>query len=166
MGVPSTERRLVREQPGPTTAHEAWAIAGPEVKTVDASARLTFVASGLNIDHTGRSLTWEFMFVLPSLRAKALMTLAPPDDADDVDRAPIHMTLRLTAAADGELKAAGLPVAFRDSPEAVAELTAQGVDFVAGPTDMKLESRLLPSGQAVWVTYHGDAEITVPFSAG
>jgi hypothetical protein len=46
----------------------------------------------------------------------------------------------------------------------VAELAAQGVDFVAGPTDLKLESRLLPSDVAVWVTYYWDVEMTVRFS--
>jgi hypothetical protein len=58
---------------------------------------------------------------------------------------------------------AGLPVSFRDSPEVVSELATQRVDSVAG-TDMKLESRLFPSGEAVWVTYYRDAEIMVPFS--
>jgi hypothetical protein len=162
--VPSTERRLAREQPGPMTAHESWAIAHPEVKKLDEAAKLTLVTSGLDIDHAGRSFTWEFMFVVPRLRATALVTLAPADDAEDVDRAPIHMTLRLSAAAESELTRAGLPVAFRDSPDVVAELAAQGVDFVAGPTDLKLESRQLRSEEAVWVTYYGDAEILVSFS--
>lgn len=162
--VPSTERRLAREQPGPMTAHESWAIAYPEMKKLDEAAKLTLVTSGLDIDHRGRSTTWEFMFVVPRLRATALVTLAPQEDAEDVDRAPIQMTLRLSVAPDSELTRAGLPVAFRDSPEVVAGIAAQGVDFVAGPTDLKLESRLLRSGEAVWVTYYRDAEILVPFS--
>jgi hypothetical protein len=162
--VPSTARRLVREQPGPMTVHESWAIAYADVKKLDGSARLTFVTSDLNIDHMGRSRTWEFMFVVPRLRAMALVTLSPADDGEDVDSAPIHMTLRLTGAPESALGHPGLPTPFRDSPEVVAELAAQGVDFVAGPTDLKLESRLLTSDEAVWVTYYRDAEMTVPFS--
>jgi len=164
LAVPSTERRLVREQSGPMTVHESWAIVCADVKKLDESARLTFVTSGLSIDQIGRSRTWEFMFVVPRLRADAPVTLSPADDAEDVDSAPIYMTLRLTAAPESALGHASLPASFRDSPEVVAELAAQGVDFVAGPTDLKLESRLLPSGEAVWVTYYWDAEMTVPFS--
>ena len=139
-------------------------MAYPEAKKLDESAGLTFMTSGLDIDRMGRSRTWEFLFVVPKLRATALVTLGPSDDADDVDRAPIHMTLRLKAASAGELNGAGLPAGFRDSPEVVAELAAQGVDFVTGPTDLKLESRQVPSGEAVWVTYYRDGEITVPFT--
>jgi hypothetical protein len=162
--VPSIERRLACERPGPLTAHESWAIAYGELKKLDDSAKLILVTSGLSIDHTGRSLTWEFMFVAPRLGAEALVTLAPADDAADVDRAPIYMTRRLRAAPESALRHAGLPMSFRDSPEVVAVLAAQGVDFVAGPTDLKLESRLLPSGEAVWVTYYWDAEMTTPFA--
>ncbi len=49
---------------------------------------------------------------------------------------------------------------MRDSPEAVAEFSRRGVDFVAGPSDMKLESRVLASGDARWVTYYSDWELT------
>lgn len=161
--VPSTERLLAREQPGPMTVHESWAIAYPAIKKLDASTRFTSVTSGLDIDHLGRSLTWEFMFVMPKLRAKALVTLSPADDAADVDNASIQMTRRLTVATESELMHTGLPVSFRDSSEVAAELGAQGVDFVVGPTDMKLESRILPSGEAVWVSYYWDDEHMVSF---
>ena len=162
--VPSTERRVVREQPGSMTVHEAWALAYPDLQKLDASSGLTFITSGLDLDHRGRSFTWEFMFVVPRLRAKALVTIAPPDDADDVDRAPMQLTRRLHAATEGDLKAPLLPIAFRDSPDVVTELAANGVDFVAGPSDLKLESRLLPTGAPVWVTYSWDAEVTAPFA--
>jgi hypothetical protein len=39
------------------------------------------------------------------------------------------------------------------------------VDFVAGPTDMKLEGRMLPSGPPVWVTFYWDREYITPFAA-
>ena len=38
------------------------------------------------------------------------------------------------------------------------------IDHRGGPTDLKLESRLLGSGEAVWVTYFRDAEVQVAFS--
>jgi hypothetical protein len=56
-----------------------------------------------------------------------------------------------------------LPEQFRDSPEVVEELSEGGVDFVAGPTDLKLEGQILSTGQAAWVTYYWNAERTVEF---
>lgn len=56
-----------------------------------------------------------------------------------------------------------LPTPFHDSPHAVHALTEQGADFESGPTDMQLESRILPGGQAVWwVACYRD--YTTPFA--
>jgi hypothetical protein len=146
----------VCEQPGPLTAHEAWAIVRPIVAAIDPQARLTFITSGLDISHAGRSFTWEFMFYLPTRRAQALLSLAPADDAEEIDNAPLVLRQRIGPAGASAAGAPVLPLPFRDSPAVVAELAAGGVDFIAGPTDMKLEGRVLATGEAVWLTNYWD----------
>jgi hypothetical protein len=56
-----------------------------------------------------------------------------------------------------------LPTPFRDSPEAVQALIEQGADFETGPTDLQLESRVLPGGQALWWV-KSYQEYTTPFA--
>lgn len=103
-------------------------------------------------------------FFPSAIGAQALMRISPREDTDDIDHAPVYLVQRLDAA-DGEPgTGAVLPGRFRDSPEVVAEFSAGGVDFVAGPGDMKLESRLLASGEAVWVTYYWDEERMAGFA--
>ena len=164
--VPSTNKLKIRDESGPMTAHESWAIVKPIALQLDAGARLTLVTSGLDISPAGRSFSWDYLFLLPDLRARALFGLSPPEDTDDVDNAPIYLEQRLNPASENDMKnRAALPERFRDSPEVVAELAAGGVDFVAGPTDMKLESRFLAPGEAVWVTYYWNEERMVRFGA-
>ncbi|MCS7072713.1 MAG: hypothetical protein NZM00_14505 [Anaerolinea sp.] len=146
----------VRAPPGPLTSREAWDIVQPIVAGLDPQARLTFITSGLDISHAGRSFTWEFMVHLPARQAQALLSLAPADDAADVDSAPLVLTQRIGPADAGAEHPPALPLPFRDSPEVVAELAASGVDFIAGPTDMKLEGRILATGEAVWLTSYWD----------
>lgn len=81
---------------------------------------------------------------------------APANAADEIDSAPLVLTQRVGLAGAAAAGAPALPLPFRDSPEVVAEL-AGGVDFIAGPTDMKLEGRVLATGEAVWLTYDWDA---------
>jgi hypothetical protein len=163
--TPSVTRQKIQDRPGPMTALESWVIVKPIAMQLDAGARLTLITSGLDITPQGRSFSWEYLFLLPGMGARALFTLSPPEDADDIDSAPIFLTLRINPASASDLKSsAALPEPFRDSPDVVAELSAAGVDFVAGPTDMKLESRLLPSGDAVWVTYYWDEERMARFA--
>ena len=164
--VPSTNKLKIRDESGPMTAHESWAIVKPIALQLDAGARLTLVTSGLDISPEGRSFSWDYLFLLPGLRARALLGLSPPEDTDDVDNAPIYLVQSLSPAGKNELEnRAVLPERFRDSPEVVAEFSAGGVDFVAGPSDMKPESRLLVSGEAFWVTYYWNEERMVRFGA-
>lgn len=164
--LPSTSKQKIRDRPGPMTAHESWAMVRPVAKQLDAGALLTLVTSGLDISPEGRSFSWEYLFLLPGIRARTLMSVSPSEDTDDIDTAAIYLVQRLHPASDDELNIdAALPERFRDSPEVVAELSAGGVDFVAGPSDMKLESRLLASGEAVWVTYYWDEEKVASFGA-
>jgi hypothetical protein len=107
-------------------------------------------------------LTWEFLVHCPRVRTRALLTLGPLEDAEDIDHAPLQLTQRLNP--QGRLESRGgpyLPETFRDSPAVVAELAERGVDFVTGSTDLKLESRCLPSGEVVWVVEYGDGEHAV-----
>ncbi|NWF81290.1 MAG: hypothetical protein HXY37_14805 [Chloroflexi bacterium] len=82
--------------------------------------------------------------------------LAPADDAEEIDSAPFVLTQRIGPDGAGAEHTPALPLPFRDSPEVVAELATDGVDFIAGPTDMKLEGRVLTTGEAVWQTYYYD----------
>jgi hypothetical protein len=125
---------------------------------------LLLITSGTDLQADGRSLTWEFLLDLPSRRARVLLSLAPPEDAADPDRAPLVLTRRETRSAERE-KSHALPFEFRDSPEVVLELGRAGVDFVAGPTDMNLEGRVLSSGRAAWVTFTREGERTVEFES-
>lgn len=159
---PSREAWTVRERPGPLTSHEAWALVRPAAYRLDAAPRLTFITSGLDLHPDGRSFTWEFGFDLPGRRARVLLSVGPPEATEDIDEAPVVLVQRITAAA-GAGQGPALPEQFRDSPEVVAAFEAGGVDFVAGPSDMKLEARVLPSGEPVWVTYYWDEERSLPF---
>lgn len=162
----SVTRRQVRDEPGPLTAHQARDMVWPIARGLDSAARLTLLTSGLDIGPDGRSFSWEFGFELPGRRAFALLGVEPSGEGADIDGDPIVLVQRIRPMSPTE--ADGLPTLperFRDSPEVVAELAAQSVDFVAGPSDMKLEARVLPSGEAVWVTYHWDEPRMVPFTA-
>lgn len=162
--APSTTREKVREEPGPLTAHEAWALVWPRVLKLEKHPRLTLVSSGLDLSGEGRSFTWEFGFDLPRRGRHALFTVEPSGEGEDIDRDAIVIVQRSSPLLAGESERPALPKTFRDSPEVVADFAEQGVDFVAGPSDLKLEGRVLPSGEAVWVTYDWDNERTTRFA--
>jgi hypothetical protein len=147
------------------TAHDAWAHVAPGATALDPQARLTFITSGLDMNHEGRSRTWEFIFFLPRRNATVMLSLEPDPDSPDVDTAQSILTQRIRPASAIDGRRPPFPDRFRDSPEVVAEFSADGVDFVAGPTDMKIEGRVLPSGFAVWVTYYWDREYVTSFTA-
>jgi hypothetical protein len=157
----SVTHEAISVAPGPTTAHQAWAHARPRAEAFDAKARLVLVTSGTDLRPDGRSSRWEFLFELPSRQATLLASLAPPDDGDP-DTAPARLTLRVQPA-PGRAPGPALPSRFRDSPDVVAEFAANGVDFVAGPSDMKLEARVLGAGPA-WITWTWDGERHAAFS--
>lgn len=161
---PSITRQPVSGHYGSMTACEAWAVVAPVAAGLDPASRLTLITSGLDMSPEGLSRTWEFIFHLPGRNATAMVSLEPEEGAEDVDTAQTVLTQRIGPAIDAERPA--FPVRFRDSPEVVAEFSSRGVDFVAGPTDMKLEGRVLPSGNAVWVTWYWDGEHTTPFATG
>ena len=162
-----TERSITRwAVPGRAssmTAHEAWAVVSPVAQGLDPQARLTLITSGLDMNHAGCSRTWEFIFFLPKRNATVMLSLEPNSQGADVDTAQCILTQRIKPASAADTRKPPFPDHFRDSPEVVAEFSANGVDFVAGPTDMKLEGRMLPSGDAVWVTYYWNQECTTPF---
>ena len=160
---PSITKCPVPERAGSMTARQAWAVVAPVTKTLDPHARLTLITSGLDMNHEGCSRTWEFIFFLPKRKATAMLSLEPDPENSDVDRAQCILTQRINPASALDAQRPPFPDPFRDSPEVVAEFSAKGVDFVAGPSDMKLEGRVLPSGDAIWVTYYWDQEYSTSF---
>ena len=158
--------RTLREVHGPVTAHEAWAFARPIARELDPDARLSLLASGPDINARGRSWTWDFGFELPLRQGYALLSIEPSREGDVIDEAPLVLVQRLRPVAASELgRKPALPDSFRDSPEAVAALTARGANFVSGPSEMTLSARVLPSGDAAWITLYWDEEYSVPFAA-
>jgi hypothetical protein len=145
------------------TAHQAWAVIAPLAKTLDPHPGLTLITSGLDMDHKGFSRTWEFLFFLPKRNATVMLGVEPDPGNSDIDKAQCILTQRIHPASSVDAQRPVFSDHFRDSPEVVAEFSAKGVDFVAGPSDMKLEGRVLPSGRAVWVTYYWDQEYTTSF---
>ncbi len=160
----SITQRAVPGLAGSMTVHQAWAVVLPAARALDPHARLTLITSGLDMNDMGCSRTWEFIFFLPKRNATAMLSLEPDPRSEDVDTAPSILTQRINPASVLDATRRPFPDHFRDSPEVVAEFTANGVDFVAGPSDMKLEGRVLPSGDAIWVTYYWDQEHTTSFS--
>ena len=158
-------KTIIPECTGSMTAGRAWAVVAPLAERHDPQARLKLITSGTDISHEGRSRTWEFIFFLPSRNATVMLCLESDPHSEDIDTAPCILTQRLSPASSFDTKEYFLPKIFRDSPEVVAEFIARGVDYVAGPTDMKLEGRVLPSGEATWITYYWDKEYATPFTA-
>jgi hypothetical protein len=92
-----------------------------------------------------------------------MFSLEPDPQSADVDSSPCILTQRINQASSADANRPAFPGRFRDSPGVVAEFSAHGVDFVSGPSDMKLEGRMLPSGEAVWTTYYWDREHNASF---
>lgn len=158
----STTQNQIRAQPGPLTFLEAWEIARPAALEFDDKPQLILITSGTDIRSNGRSFSWEFLFHLPKRRARLMVSLFPSEKAELPEDAPIVLFQRVTPCSESE-RFRPLPETFRDSPEVVAELSAQGVDFISGPTDMKIESRMLPNGQVRWICYYWNNEYAAEF---
>jgi len=161
----SITREAVSGRVGSMTAHQVWALVAPVAKALDPNPKLTLITSGLDMNPKGCSRTWEFIFYLPKRSATGMLSLEPDPESLDVDKAQCFLTQRIKPASSREAEKPSFPDRFRDSPEVVAEFSAKGVDFVSGPSDMKLEGRILPSGEATWVTYCWDQEYTTSFVA-
>jgi hypothetical protein len=161
---PSVTRRVLDGPAGSLSAHQAWAVVAPVARELDSCPRLTLITSGLDLDHAGYSRTWEFIFFLPRRYATLMLSIEPDPGHGDLEKSPSILTQRLRPASSADALRPAFPGQFRDSPEVVAEFIAKGVDFVAGPSDMKLEGRILPSGDAVWVTYYWDQQFSTPFA--
>lgn len=151
----STTQNQIRAQPGPLTALEAWETARPDALELDDKPQLILITSGTNIRSDGRSFSWEFLFHLPNRRARLMASLFPSEMAELPEDAPIVMFQRVSPCSENERV---MPL-----PEVVAELSVQGVDFISGPTDMKIESRMQPNGQARWICYSWNDEYAAEF---
>lgn len=173
----------------PPTARQAFAVVAPVAAQYDPEARLVRVSSGENISYLGTASSWEWVFLLPNRRARALfrteLRLDPqtglPDANYLVERI---MPFPEAGAVVAQMRGAGtmtdatinqawqqellarppLPIPFRDSPEAVQSLSAQGADFVDSDDPLSLTSKLLANGDAVWSVLIEDDEYQTPFA--
>lgn len=179
---------------GPLPASRAVALGNPPAMDADPGARLVGIVSDTNIDARGLARVWELFYDLPARGTQLTITLAPSPGAELTEEPPVSMSFaerpfvppldagfaagvaralnmsveqfeakrRELAAAE---RAAPLPMPFRDSPEAVADLMAQGVDFVSGPTDLVLSTDRLKNGTVVWKTGDRRRDYTTAFEA-
>lgn len=189
---PITEETRTRENLprlyGPVTARQAFEVVLAHVEKVDRDFKFVLVTSGQDINHEGRALLWEFFFDFPRRRASGVFAVRLRSD-EEVDDGPMcietHLRpaypdtgfmprLKRDRASRGYLEQAwiksveakrGLPLSFRDSPEAVQELATQGVDWIAGDTSMTLSSKVLATREIVWSTVSWDKEYHTPFEA-
>ena len=179
---------------GPLPASRAVALGNPPAMDADPGARLVAIVSDTNIDARGLARVWELFYDLPARGTQLTITLAPSPGTELTDETPIsmsfaerpfvppldpgfaagvaralNMSVEEFEAKRRELAAAGraapLPMPFRDSPEAVAALTGQGVDFVSGPTDLALSTDRLKDGTVVWKTGDRRRDYTTAFGA-
>lgn len=139
-GGPRDGRERARDRPGPLTSREAWDLVAPRLEELDPEARLVGISSGTDLDAGGRASTWSFRVQLPSHERAGLVLVEPAPGTPLPEEAPLDRVelYRPLDAADRGRRA--LPRDFRDSPEVVAALAAQGVDFVAGPTTLMIET--------------------------
>ena len=159
--TPSVSEEVARTVPGPLTANEAFQMALPIAEGIDKHAQLMLATSGTDLQSNGKAFVWEFLFNLDSRGSRLMLTFSPDPSAPDVDNAPVHLKKRVFPSDEKPFHP--LPLSFRDSPEVVSELSEAGVDFVAGPTDMKLESGLSADGRPVWITYCWDKRYEASF---
>lgn len=183
-----TETEVVRGKTGPLTASQALELAVKMARKVDPSFKLKRVACE-SIDHQGRGWTWEFLFDFPGRIAAGDITIAPCDSFGETGRQPVCLSATLRSkAAEGivqlldqfkndpatlsylsnvyQLRDDGrlyLPLKFRDSPQVVEKLTAQGVDFFSRTSNLSLSTRILPDGEIAWITSIDDREYRIPF---
>ncbi len=146
-------------QPGPLTARQALAALLPAVEGISHQYRLGLVTSGEDIDAEGRSARWEFLFDFPSRKALGMFGIEPCD----IEASETALCLTIDVSPGVPSFEQPLPLEFKDSPQAAAELAMAGVDWVAGSTRMMLASRRLPGGKLVWYTEMFGREYTTPF---
>lgn len=188
-----TKIRLRLEiDPGPLTAREALVHAELVARKLDSRARFTSISSGIDLNAAGRSLTWYFSYELPTRGVKLALHLEPCGDVSDPERDALCLAVKeepILPALEPALEAdlcrtfkktpqqlyefrlevhiadlpPELPRDFKDSPDVVAFMAAQGVDFITGPTDISIASSALKSGEAFWVCAYGRRQIKMPF---
>lgn len=181
-------REELPELRGPLTARQAFDVVLPRVQAIDRDFKFTLVVSGQDINYEGRALLWEFFFDFPRRRGSAVFAVRLSSE-DEIDQAPMCIEAHvrpaypdtgfmpqlkrdratrsaLEQAWDKSVQAKkALPLSFRDSPEAVADLQRQGVDWIAGDTSMTLSGKVVETGRAVWSTFSWDKEFQTPFAA-
>ncbi len=172
------------------TARQAFAAVLPEVRKIDGTFKFLAASSGEDINHLGQASTWNFIFTFSRLRAHGGFTIEPCSGIEGAGPGPgclaIHIkTMDREFVGDKGQRppderafvrwlqrswderdrvTVGLPLEFRDSPEAVEALARQGADWIAGGIHMTLSSKVLPNDEIVWITDHHGQELRTPFA--
>lgn len=189
-GLVITREGRVQSLVAPVTARQAFGVAQAAVEAYGGDARLTMIVSGEDISVEGLARLWEFLFIFPSNRMQGIITVAVcDDDVEEGKRLCLRERVTPFVQAGGMLdkmvregtvtpgfieeqwrkeveRQPGLPVPFRDSPEAVRELREKGADFIAGDTHMTLAAKVNESGEAVWQTIVWNVEYEVGMGDG
>jgi hypothetical protein len=168
----------------PKTARYAFQFARQAAVTLDPEASLKLIVSPDGIGADGTSARWEFFFDLPARRAKLECDWFLPWEVE-TDRfgmaqlevvarpfPPLSSPLRQMVK-DGKLlhrkligfwkkeyrRSPELPLPFRDSDEAMAELRRQGLD--PAEVEFSLGTDQSPAGKLSWVAQTRDHEFFV-----
>lgn len=132
-----------------------------QVKAVDSRYVLTMVTTG-DVNERGLAYTWDFLFDFPRRAASGVFIVQACDSDQEIDTQPLCV-VTFVKPRPAQKPPAPLPLDFIDSPETVQALAAQGANYISGPSDMPLSSKILSGGAAVWVTYMYDREFQAPF---
>jgi hypothetical protein len=166
--------RDLRESNEPQTARQALEQVWQAAQELDREACLKMIVSPGGVDQAGASTRWEFFFDLPQRQAKLECNwfLLWEDERNGFGLAHLELIARPFPPADSLLRqmvnegtllyrqlagfweeerrrAPDLPLHFRNSDEAVAELMGQGLDLLED--EFSLGTGHSPQGSLAWV---------------
>lgn len=135
-------------------------------RELDPGAALVGMSSDEHIDGTGRTFGWQLSYELPYRGTSLVVSIdLGLGHSRHEHHPPMYMTLEeLPGQSDATVVPTPLPTHFRDSPAAVAELAAQGLDLGPNGTSASLRTRRLPDGSVVWAAEAGGQEYMAPFA--
>lgn len=172
---------------GMLTAAQAFAPVAQAVAQHDPVAWLLHVI-GLDIDGQGRAESWQFRYCLPALRLRLRFVVticsedlpvalgvnclheqhmpfpAPGSTLDQLRQRNAVSSDELDALWAEQMAAErALPLPFRDSPDAVHALIAQGVDLITGSTTIALSTTIDAAGRVLWQLHDRDTTYQTEF---
>ncbi len=181
-------KELIKGSTGPLTACEALELVVKYARKVDPAFKLNQVRCD-HLDLQGRGWVWYFSFDFPSRIAVGDFTLSPCDSTSQAITQPVCLrtVVRSKAAErivdllnqfkndpatlsylsnvyiqreDGRLY---LPLNFRDSPQVIETLAAQGADLARDRPEISLSTGVFPGGEIVWLMNAAGREYRVSF---